>query len=93
MLIVLFGLLDNVCSAQVSETITEKRNVYNEKGNYYFDRGEYKKAIAYYNMAFQNDANDYFSVLKKAEAYNKLKLFPQSEECYRIVFESNKRIR
>jgi outer membrane protein OmpA-like peptidoglycan-associated protein len=92
MLIVLFGLFGNVCSAQVSETISEKRNVYNEKGNYYFDRGEYKKAIAYYNMAFQNDANDYFSILKKAEAYNKLKLFPQAEECYRIVFESNKRL-
>ncbi len=87
-----FGIISNICFAQVSESITEKRNVYNQKGNFYYDRGEYKKSIVYYNLAFQKDGSDYFSVLKKAEAYAKLKLFPQAEECYRIVFETNLRI-
>lgn len=90
--IFLFGLISNFCIGQVGVTIAEKRNVYNQKGNFYLNRNEFKKAIAYYNMAFQQDANDYYSVLKKAEAYTKLKLYPQAEECYRIVFESGRQI-
>jgi outer membrane protein OmpA-like peptidoglycan-associated protein len=89
-LILLFGLISNICYTQVNANITEKRNVYNNKGDYYFDRNEFKKAIVYYNMAYQKDASDYFSILKKAEAYAKLKFYPQAEECYRIVFESKR---
>jgi len=91
LLTLLLGLIGYVCFSQTDAVITEKRNVYNDKGDYYFDRNEFKKAIVYYTMAFQKDATDYFSILKKAEAYSKLKLYPQAEECYRIVFESNQR--
>jgi outer membrane protein OmpA-like peptidoglycan-associated protein len=87
-----FGIISNLCISQVQENIAEKRNVYNDKGDYYFYRNEFKKAIVYYNLAFQHDGGDYFSVLKKAEAYSKLKLFPQAEECYSIVFASNQRL-
>ena len=90
LLIVLAGLLSNLCYTQVNEPITEKRNIYNNKGNYYFDRNEFEKAIVYYNMAYIKDPDDYFSILKKAEAYTKLKLYPQAEECYHIVFETNR---
>ena len=89
--IVLFGLISNICHPQVSVEITEKRNIYNKKGDYYFDRKEFKKAISYYNLAYQKDTTDYFSVLKKAEAYTKLGWYPQAELCYRTVFESNQR--
>jgi outer membrane protein OmpA-like peptidoglycan-associated protein len=85
------ALIGMFCAAQAGETITEKRNIFNEKGNFYLDRGDYKKAIVFYNLAFQKDASDYFSVLKKAEVYTKLKWYPQAAECYRIVFESNQR--
>ncbi len=89
-LIVLLGLISTFCYTQVNEAFTEKRNVYNDKGNYYFDRNEFKKAIVYYNLAYKKDPGDYFSILKKAEAYTKLKLYHQAEECYRIVLESNR---
>lgn len=88
-LILLFGFINNFCYTQTNAFIAEKRNVYNDKGNYYFDRNEFKKAIIYYNLAYQKDTSDYFSILKKAEAYAQLKLYAQAEECYRIVFESN----
>ena len=91
LLTLLFGLIGYVGFTQTDEVITEKRNVYNDKGDYYFDRNEFKKAIVYYTMAYQKDATDYFSILKKAETYSKLKMYPQAEECYRIVFESNQR--
>ncbi|GAH84326.1 unnamed protein product, partial [marine sediment metagenome] len=68
-LTLLFGLISNICYAQVSANITEKRNVFNKKGDYYLDRNEFKKAIVYYNMAYQKDTSDYFSILKKAEAF------------------------
>jgi outer membrane protein OmpA-like peptidoglycan-associated protein len=91
-LIILFGLLSNICYNQVNTDITERSNVYNKKGDYYLDRNEFKKAIIFYNMAYQKDTSDYFSVLKKADAFTKLKLFPQAEECYRIVVETNLQI-
>jgi len=89
-LIFLVGLISNICYTQADVKITEKQNVYNKKGDYYLYNKEYKKAIVYYNMAFQKDSEDFFSILKKAEAYSKLNLFPQAEECYRIVFESGR---
>jgi len=88
LLTLLLGLITSYCYSQANVPIIEKRNVYNQKGNLHFDKGEYKKALVYYNMAFQHDASDYFSVLKKAEAYSRLKLFPQAEQCYRIIFDS-----
>lgn len=91
-LVLLFGLINTICFSQGNVALTEKRNTFNEKGNYYFDKNDFKKAIVYYNMAFQKDGSDYFSVLKKAEAYTKLKLHLQAEECYRIVFETNPRL-
>lgn len=90
--ILLFGLLSGICFAQSGEEISEKRNVYNTKGNYHLERNEFKKAIVYYNMAYRMDASDYFSILQKAEAYTQLKMYRQAEECYRIVFETNKRL-
>jgi outer membrane protein OmpA-like peptidoglycan-associated protein len=91
-LLCIFGLFCNINFAQNQEVITEKRNVYNVKGDYYSGRNEYRKAIVYYNMAFQHDGTDFYSVLKKADVYTKLKLYPQAEESYRITFESNLRI-
>jgi outer membrane protein OmpA-like peptidoglycan-associated protein len=88
-LILMFGLISKLCFTQVDANNSEKRNVYNVKGNYYFDRNEFKKAIIYYNLAYQKDTSDYFSILKRAEAYAQLKLNAQAEECYRIVFESS----
>jgi outer membrane protein OmpA-like peptidoglycan-associated protein len=87
-LIWLFTFSGYITYGQSATPITEKRNVFNDKGNYYLDQGEYKKAIVYYNLAFQQDGNDYYSVLKKAEAYNKLKMYAQAAECYRIVFNT-----
>jgi outer membrane protein OmpA-like peptidoglycan-associated protein len=86
-LIVLCAFISGVSYTQVNKEITERRNVYNTKGDYYFGRNEFKKAIVYYNLAYHNDTSDYFSVLKKAEAYARLKLYPQAELCYRIVFD------
>jgi len=91
-LVLLFGLIGNLCYTQVESGITEKRNVYNDKGNYYFDRNEFKKAIIYYDLAYQKDTTDYFSILKRAEAYSQLKMYNQAEECYRIAFESSLKI-
>ena len=90
-LIVLFGVIGMYCRAQGDAEIVEKRNIYNKKGDYYFDRNEYKRAIFYYTLAWQQDTTDYFSILKKAEAYSKLNWYPQAEMCYRIVFESKRR--
>ncbi|MGD2035244.1 MAG: hypothetical protein PVF73_09330, partial [Bacteroidales bacterium] len=91
-LLVLLGIAGNVSFSQTGGKITEKRNVYNEKGDYYFERKEFKKAIVFYNMAYRKDEDDYFSVLKKAEAYTKLNWYPQAEECYRIVFGANREV-
>jgi outer membrane protein OmpA-like peptidoglycan-associated protein len=91
-LTIMFGLICNLCYSQTAGTIIDKRNIYNDKGNYYFDRNEFRKAIAFYNLAYKKDSGDYSSVLKKADAYAKLKLYAQAEECYRIVFESNKKL-
>ena len=41
----------------------DKHNLYDEKGDYYFDNKDFKKAIVYYNMAYEKDADNYYSVL------------------------------
>lgn len=91
-LTLLFGIISNICYSQTDVKITEKRNLYNDKGDYYFDRNEFKKAIVFYTMAYQKNTSDYYSILKKADAYTKLKLYLQAEECYRIVFERKMQI-
>lgn len=85
----LFGLIGVACYSQSDATINDIRNVYDEKGDYYFDKKEYKKAIVYYNMAYKKDANNFYSVLRKAEAYSALELLDQAAESYRIVFETD----
>lgn len=77
--------------AQSNKELTEVRNVFNTKGDFHLNRGEYEKAIVFYTMAYRKDNQDFFSVLKKAEAYTRLKLYPQAAECYRIVFDSGRR--
>ncbi len=69
-------------------SVTDVHNIYDEKGDYYFDHGNKKKAIVYYNMAYNKDAKNYYSVLRKAEAFSALKLYDQAAACYKIVFES-----
>jgi outer membrane protein OmpA-like peptidoglycan-associated protein len=91
-LVLLLGLISNICFTQSNTTVTDRRNIYDEKGDFYFDKADYKKAIVYYNMAFKKDVKNYYSVLRKAEAYTALELFPQAIEAYRILFESNLRI-
>ncbi len=88
----LFGLIYCNSFTQTAVSITQKRNVFDEKGDFYFNKGQYEKAIAYYNMAYKKDADNFYSVLRKAEAYTELELFPQAEECFRLVFASNQRL-
>lgn len=91
-LIILFGLFADMSYSQSKTSVSDVRNIYDEKGDYYYDKKEFKKAIVYYNMAFKMDANNYYSVLRKAEAYTTLELNDQAAECYRILFETNLQI-
>ncbi len=88
-LLLLFGLLNTLCYPQTDASINDKRNIYDEKGDYYFGKKEFKKAIVYYNMAWKKNADNYYSVLRKAEAYTSLELYDQAAECYRIIFETD----
>ena len=92
LLIIFVGLFSQVCYPQTVARIDDVRNVYDEKGDYYFDKKDYKKSIVYYNMAYKHDANNYYSVLKKAEAYAAMELYDQASECYKIIFGTNLRI-
>lgn len=89
LLVFLFALGNNICFSQTSVSINDKRNIYDEKGDYYFSKREFKKSIVYYNMAYQNDAKNYYSVLRKAEAYSALDLYDQAAACYKIVFATD----
>lgn len=89
LLTLVFGLFTGICYPQAKKSINDIRNIFDEKGNYYFDKKDYKKSIVYYNMAYKNDANNYYSVLRKAEAYASLELYDQAIECYEIIFETN----
>jgi len=88
LVIFLFGLLITLGNSQTGTVSYYTPNVYIEKGDYYFGKKNFKKAIVYYNMALAKDAN-YYSVLRKAEAYTSLNLYDQAVECYRILFQSN----
>ena len=85
----LLGVLSNICYSQAKTSILDVRNIYDEKGDYYFDKKKYKKAIVYYNMAYQANAKNYYSVLRKAEAFTALELYDQAIESYHIVFETD----
>ena len=69
--IFLFGLVNTICNSQNEYVSYGLENVFIEKGDYYFDNNNFKKAIVYYNIAFEKDA-DYNAILKKAEAYTAL---------------------
>ncbi len=88
----LIGLVWNSSYSQVSVSASGSNNVYNVKGDYFFKKDEFKKAIVYYNMAYKNSSSNYYSILRKAEAYELLKMYSQAEECYKIVFKDNPRI-
>jgi outer membrane protein OmpA-like peptidoglycan-associated protein len=92
LVIFLFGLFCSICYSQPKASIFDVRNVYDQKGDYYFDKKEYKKAIVYFNMAYKLDASNYYSVLRKAEAFALLELNDQAAECYRIIFETDLQI-
>jgi outer membrane protein OmpA-like peptidoglycan-associated protein len=92
LVLLLSGIINCICFAQTAARINDIHNVYDEKGDYYFDRKEFKKAIVYYNMAFQKDGNNYYSVLRKAEAYSALGLLDQATECYQAIFKTTFRI-
>jgi outer membrane protein OmpA-like peptidoglycan-associated protein len=89
LVIFLFGVFSNICYSQKNADINDIHNVYDEKGDYYFDKKEFKKAIVYYNMAYKHDANNYYSVLRKAETFTSLELYDQAAECYRLLFETD----
>ncbi len=88
LILFLFGLSTNLSFSQAKKSIYDVRNIYDEKGDYYFDKNEFKKSIVYYNMAYQSDANNYYSVLKKAEAFASLSLYDQASESYKILFDT-----
>jgi len=92
LVIILFVIVNHICYSQPSVSIFDVRNVYDEKGDYYFDKKDFKKAIVYYNMAYKKDANNYYSLLRKAEAYTSLDLYDQAAESYHIIFETNLQI-
>lgn len=85
-------VLNCVCFAQAEISINDVRNIYDEKGDYYFDRKKHKKAIVYYNMAYSENPKNYYSVLRKAEAYVALGLLDQAIECYKIVFNTTLKV-
>ncbi len=87
--LVLIGLFHTMAFSQPKTSINDIRNVYDEKGDYYFGKKDFKKAIVYYNMAYNKDANNYYSVLRKAEAFTSLGLYDQAAECYRIIFNTD----
>ncbi len=91
-LIVLFGIIFNPGRGQSNDSLTLNLNIYHQKGDYYLDRYEFKRTIVFYNRAYKKDASDYYAILKKAEAYSRLNLTIQAEECYRIVLESNQEV-
>ncbi|MBN1950321.1 MAG: OmpA family protein [Bacteroidales bacterium] len=76
----------NASNSQSEVSVNDVRNIFDEKGDYYFDRKDFKKAIVYYNMAFDLDGNNYYSVLRKAQAYEALGLYDQAAESFRILF-------
>lgn len=84
----LLALIGIYCYSQAASSIYDVRNVYDQKGDFYFEQKNYKKAIAYYNMAFADNKSNYYSVLRKAEAYQKLGLNLHAAECYRMLFQS-----
>lgn len=88
-LILVLGVISGITYAQKKVSINDIRNVYDEKGDYYFDQKNYKKAIVYYNMAYKMDAKNYYSILRKAEAYTVLGLNDQAAESYRIIFNTD----
>jgi outer membrane protein OmpA-like peptidoglycan-associated protein len=89
LLLILFGLFSNISYSQPKTNIFDIRNVYDQKGDYYFDKKEYKKSIVYFDMAYKYDANNYYSILRRAEAYTRMGLNDQAIECYRIIFQTN----
>ena len=89
LIIVLIGIFSSFGYSQKKTSINDVRNIYDEKGDYYFDKKEFKKAIVYFNMAYKKDANNYYSILRKAESYSKLGLYDQAAESYRVIFNTD----
>jgi outer membrane protein OmpA-like peptidoglycan-associated protein/tetratricopeptide (TPR) repeat protein len=88
-LLILCVFLHTLGFSQAKTNITDVRNVYDEKGDYYYDKKDFKKAIVYYNMAFKLNSNNYYSVLRKAEAYTSMGLYDQAAECYGVIFATD----
>lgn len=88
----LVGIVMKSGYSQVSVSTSGSNNVYNIKGDYFFKKDDFRKAIVYYNMAFRESSNNYYAILRKAEAYELLKMYDQAEECYKIAFEGNQRL-
>lgn len=88
-LVFLLGMFTHLGFTQQNPSIFDTRNIYDEKGDFYAEKGKPKKAIAYFNMAYQADANNYYAVLRKADIYTSLGLLEHAAECYRIIFETN----
>jgi outer membrane protein OmpA-like peptidoglycan-associated protein len=89
LVLILLGVFGNLAYPQNKTSINDTRNIYDEKGDYYFDKKEFKKSIVYYNMAYKLDASNYYSVLRKAEAFASLGLYDQAAECYRVIFSTD----
>lgn len=87
-ILLLFALFNTFAHGQSGTSINDVRNVFDEKGDYYFDKKDYKKAIVYFNMAYDANEKNLYSVLRKAEAFEKLGLYDQAAECYRVIFNS-----
>ena len=87
--VILCVFLHTLGFSQARTSIFDVRNVYDEKGDYYYDKKDIKKAIVYYNMAYKLNSNNYYSVLRKAEAFTSLGLYDQAAECYSVIFATD----
>jgi outer membrane protein OmpA-like peptidoglycan-associated protein/tetratricopeptide (TPR) repeat protein len=90
--VLIFSLSGIVGFGQGTTSIADVTNIFDEKGDYYYDKKEYKKAITYYNMAYKKDNKNYYSILRKAEAFTVLEQYAQAAECYQIIFNSDLKI-
>lgn len=86
-LILLIGLSINTIYSQYHEKDLIKSNEFDEKGDSYFERAEYVKAIVFYDKSFKKDPSKIYPLIRKAEAYSKLKMFKQAEQFYSIVLD------
>ncbi len=91
-LILILAVLCIIGYSQSDEKGLSNLNIYHQKGDDHFERYEFRKAIIFYSRALKKDTSDYMALLKMADAYSKINLPLQAEECYKLAIESKREI-